>query len=301
MSRIDIAVTCYNYGRFLRQSVESILNQSHAQCRVLIIDDASGDETPAVSAALAREDKRVQLLRHPVNLGHIATYNEAIHLAEGDYLLLLSADDFLLPGALARAVAVLDRESEVGLLIGQSIRNESGKSDGQAAPTRNVGLLDPAGFIWDLVLENRVATATAIVRTTVQKQLGGYLAELPHSGDLEMWLRFALQSRIACLDAVQAVYRRHEANMSHAYSGLGDFEQRRAAIARHLGQIRALQGKGPSLERRIRLRLLRLSLFWAAYAVREGQLTRASSLLASAVPLLRAARPLKDRMQSHAH
>jgi glycosyltransferase involved in cell wall biosynthesis len=280
MSRIDVAVTCYNYARFLRQCVESVLSQSHRDFGVIIFDDASTDETPVVSAALAAKDKRVRVLRHPVNLGHIATYNEAIQLADGDYFLLLSADDFLLPGAIERAVGVLDRQNDIGLVIGRSLRHEPPKSAaGKPPDSPGATVLDPATFIWGLVLENWVATATAITRTSVQKNLGGYLAALPHSGDMEMWLRFALRSRVAYLDAPQAVYRQHETNMSRAYSGFDDFMQRNTAIQVHLGAIGALPGRGKSLECRIRLRLLRLSFLRAALALTRGQFGRACSLL----------------------
>jgi glycosyltransferase involved in cell wall biosynthesis len=282
MSRIDVAVTCYNYARFLRQCVESVLSQSHRDCRVIIFDDASTDETPVVSAALAAEDERVRVLRHPVNLGHVATYNEAIQLADGDYFLLLSADDFLLPGAIERAVAVLDRQSDIGLVIGRSLLREPLESAaGNVRPHfPDATVLNPAAFIWGLVRENWVATATAITRTAVQKKLGGYLAALPHSGDMEMWLRFALRSHVAYVDVPQAVYRQHETNMSRAYSGFDDFMQRNAAILAHLGAIGTLPRQGKLLECRIRLRLLRLSFLRAALALTRGQFGRACSLLA---------------------
>ena len=77
MSRVDVIVPCYNYGRFLRECVESVLGQP-VDVRVLIIDDASTDDTPEVAAALAAEDARVEFRRHAVNRGHIATYNEGL-------------------------------------------------------------------------------------------------------------------------------------------------------------------------------------------------------------------------------
>jgi hypothetical protein len=64
---------------------------------------------------------------------------------------------------------------------------------------------------------NWVDTPTAIVRTNIQKTIGGYKASLPHSGDMEMWLRFAANGSVARIDAVQAIYRRHSTAMSNAY------------------------------------------------------------------------------------
>src|SRR5437879_1067139 len=107
MSIVEVIVPCYNYGRFLRTCVESVLGQGEVEVRVLIVDDASQDDSETIGRALAAEDRRVQYRRHAVNQGHIATYNEGIDWLSGDYILLLSADDMLTPGAFARATKVL--------------------------------------------------------------------------------------------------------------------------------------------------------------------------------------------------
>ena len=68
-------------------------------------------------------------------------------------------------------------------------------------------------------------TPTAIGRTTVQKAAGYYRTELPHAGDLEMWLRFAARASVACINAHQAYYRTHGSNMSAGYGGAKDLRQ----------------------------------------------------------------------------
>jgi glycosyltransferase involved in cell wall biosynthesis len=108
MNSFDVIVPCYRYGHFLRECVESVLSQAVENVRILIIDDASPDNTAEVAADLVREDSRVPFVRHTINKGHIATYNEWIEWASADYMLLLSADDYLLPGALSRAANLLD-------------------------------------------------------------------------------------------------------------------------------------------------------------------------------------------------
>ena len=71
MRRIDVIVPCYNYGRFLDQCVSSVLRQASVDVRVLVIDDASPDNTAEVAEALARQDPRVTFIRHRKNIGHI--------------------------------------------------------------------------------------------------------------------------------------------------------------------------------------------------------------------------------------
>src|SRR5689334_16159119 len=108
MAKVDIVVPCYNYGLFLEGCVRSVLEQSFGDLRVLIIDDASSDDSASAAQRLVHADPRVSVISHPENWGHIATYNQGIEWASSDYFLLLSADDLLVSGALERAVQVMD-------------------------------------------------------------------------------------------------------------------------------------------------------------------------------------------------
>ena len=271
MSGIDVVVPSYNYGRFLRECVESVLAQSHKDLRVLIIDDASVDQTQAICAALTAEDPRVEVRRHAVNQGHIQTYNEGIDLAERDYMLLLSADDFLLPDALARAVAVLDVRPDVGLVFGDVVRFRAGdRLPDPFVGTPEVDLPEAAVFLERQARVNEVGTATAVVRTDVQKRLGGYRVDLPHAGDLEMWLRFGLRSRVSHIRAPQAAYRRHDANMSLGYDDVADITQGLASFALHRDDICDLPD-GAKLNARIHQIFAAKALRRARRALRKGR------------------------------
>jgi glycosyltransferase involved in cell wall biosynthesis len=229
LSRIDVIVPCYNYGHFLDRCVGSVLGQERADVRVLIIDDASPDNTAEVAAALARQDPRVTVIRHSTNKGHISTYNEGIEWASADYMLLLSADDYLLPGALSRAANLMDAHPDVGLTFGNVIELID---NGNEVPIKSV--IEPTNDPDKRILEgrelielfgaegNQVATCSAVVRTELQKRLGGYREELHHAGDVEMWLRFAAHAAVGFIFAYQGVYRRHSTNMSTAYYYISD-------------------------------------------------------------------------------
>ncbi|MDE2402261.1 MAG: glycosyltransferase family 2 protein [Burkholderiales bacterium] len=241
MSSIDIVVPCYRYGRYLRGCVLSALNQGVEHIRVLILDDASPDETPEVATALAREDSRVTYRRHAVNQGHISTFNEGIDWTSADYMLLLSADDYLLPGALQRAIDHMDAHPDVGMCFGQALAMHgdgtlhqieleavsSGEPSAVVSGAEFVRMCARAGT------NNIVPTPSAVIRTNLLKRLGGYRPDLPHAGDMEMWLRVAAHAPIGILYTNQAVYRRHGANMSSAYlqdHSLSDLQQRKVAI-----------------------------------------------------------------------
>jgi len=235
MSSIDVIVPCYRYGQYLREAVESVLSQPVPNLRVLIIDDASPDNTADVAGEFVLQDPRVSCIRHAENKGHIYTYNEGIAWAAADYLLLLSADDYLLPGALWHSVKLLDEHPQVGFTFGTALElsNGGGISFRPCPGTAEFQIMSGLEFIELSGARNLVPTATAVVRTKLQQYLGGYRPELPHSGDMEMWLRFAAHASVGMVLANQAVYRRHGANMSDGYTCNGwllDLEQRRSAL-----------------------------------------------------------------------
>jgi glycosyltransferase involved in cell wall biosynthesis len=241
MSSIDIVIPCYRYGQYLRECVQSVLSQGVANCRILVIDDESPDETPQVAQALVAEDSRVTYRRHTVNRGHIKTYNEGIDWCESDYMLLISADDYLLPGALDRAMRLLDEHPAMGLCFGEAVElaaNGASQDMTIGADFHGNASVVLAGeeFIRLCIAKgarNIVPTPTAIVRTARLKQSGTYRLELPHSADMELWLRLAACGPVGIVNSQQAVYRRHAGNMSLAYMSdnrVSDLRQRKLAF-----------------------------------------------------------------------
>jgi hypothetical protein len=240
VSTVDVIVPCYKYGHYLRQCVNSVLSQAGVSVRVLIIDDESPDDTPQVGRELAAADSRVAYRRHTSNKGHIATYNEGIDWCSGDYVLLLSADDYLLPGALNRAASLMDEHPDVGFVFGNSLVLEDAGvmraattevSPVSAVPHR---IFPGPCFIKLSGARNIVPTPTAVVRTALQKRVGGYRVELPHTADMHMWLMLAAHAPVGVINEAQAVYRRHSGNMSLGYRWLSDLKHREAAISAFL-------------------------------------------------------------------
>jgi GT2 family glycosyltransferase len=221
MSGVDVVVPCYGYARYLEGCVTSVLTQRDVDVRVLILDDCSPDHTPSVAAMLAAADERVTYVRNEKNLGLIATANRGVmDWASSEYVVLLSADDLLAPGALARATRLMDAHPEVAMAYGMALilfddGPELEADDGGDAPVRVV-----AGerFLRRVFEEgNAVPTPCAVMRTRVQHRIGPYDPEFRHTSDLDTWMRAALAGSIGVVGAVQGFYRWHAANMSAAY------------------------------------------------------------------------------------
>src|SRR4051794_18545698 len=137
MSSVSVVIPCYKYGRFLEEAVSSVLDdQPGVEVRVLIIDDASPDDSAETALKIAARDARVEVVVHKRNQGHIATYNEGLlGWADGDYCVLMSADDRLTPGALGRATALLDAHPGAAFAYGYPLWFWEGRPVPQARTT----------------------------------------------------------------------------------------------------------------------------------------------------------------------
>jgi len=219
MPSVDIVVPCYNYAHFLDGCVASILSQRGVEVRILIINDASPDQTEQVGQALAASDPRVTYHRNDQNLGLIGTANRGIlEWAEADYVLLLSADDLLTPGSLARACGIMQKHQDVHMVFGQALLIDDHFDPSQLpvdeTETEYQLLKGPAFIQRNFTHRNPVPSPTAVLRTEVQQRLGGYLPQFHHTSDMEMWMRFAAQGPIGVIRNLQAGYRIHDASMS---------------------------------------------------------------------------------------
>jgi len=277
MTGVDVVVPCYNYGHFLRECVQSVLSQEDVNVRVLIIDDCSPDNTREAAGQLVEEDRRVHYRRHEVNRGHIFTYNEGLlEWVAAEYCMVLSADDLLAPRALARATTVMAAHPSVGMTYGRHIecsdaidlstvaRDDEDETFVILAPQQLIEFACDHGA-------TDIASPTVIVRSDVQQRIGGYLQELPHSGDTEMWLRFARYSQVAALNAVQAYKREHAHNMATTFVALPGFLQQLAAIEVHLARHGAESLDVERLRRTVR-RTIGERIAWRGMrALEEGQ------------------------------
>lgn len=228
-----MVIPCYNYGRYLPAAVGSVLAQG-VPVEVVIVDDASTDDSRRVAQQLAARDERVRVLAHARNTGHIQTYNDGLATVTGDFVALLSADDLVAPGAFRRALSVFTAHPDVALLYGP-VEEFTTQAPAPGA-AQAWGYHVWAGDDW-LAQACRLGGAAltspeAIVRRHVLDAVGGYRADLPHTADMYYWLRSAALGRVARTSGpAQAYYRLHGGNMhTTRFAGLADLGERRRTL-----------------------------------------------------------------------
>jgi hypothetical protein len=288
--RVAVVVPCFNYASFLGDCLTSALQQADVDVDVIVVDDASTDGSGELADAFATVDPRVRVLHHQRNRGHIATYNDGLQEVKGEFVVLLSADDLLPPGALSRAVALMRAHPSVGLVYGHPV-NFSGEPPVAGEQVRSWSVW--SGHAWVRkccrTARNPIYSPEVVMRTSVMRAIGPFDASLPHSGDLEMWLRAAAISDIGRVNGPdQGLRRIHGTNMSETtFAGvLVDLEERgRAYDAFLAGAGSSLRG-ADRLKDRVRRNLARCVLEHACTEVAAGRaeasVVEASRALAAA-------------------
>ncbi len=177
---VSVLVAVHNGARHIDACLRSLLNQSLDHFEVIVIDDASTDETPRLVAAY--DDPRLTLLRLPRNQGPSAARNQGAAVARGRYLAILDADDVALPQRLARQVQYMDANPDL-VLSGSFFRLESDYGT-TAQVTRP---LDDKAIRRGLAQSCTIANTTAIIRRDAYLAHGGFPEHLRHGEDYRLF------------------------------------------------------------------------------------------------------------------
>ncbi len=112
---VTIGLPVYNSERYVAQSLESLLNQSYRDFRLIISDNASTDGTAEICQDYARRDARIDYHRNAENIGLSPNFNRVFALSQSKYFKWSTSDDYWAPTFLERAVAILERDARIVL------------------------------------------------------------------------------------------------------------------------------------------------------------------------------------------
>lgn len=115
MKTLTVIMTSYNYAHYLPTSLEAVLNQTFSPLEIIIIDDASSDNSVEIIKSYQKKSPLLHLHQNPQNLGVIATANRAIELAKGDYFVICAADDEILPTFFEKSMLLLEKYPQASI------------------------------------------------------------------------------------------------------------------------------------------------------------------------------------------
>lgn len=115
MTTLTVCVPNFNHGRYIEAALRSVLAQSLAPTQVVVIDDASKDDSVEIVTRMAAEFNTLELIRNETNRGVFESVRRGLERATGEFFYLLAADDQVLPGFFERAVTMLQRFPDAGM------------------------------------------------------------------------------------------------------------------------------------------------------------------------------------------
>ncbi|HEY6327702.1 MAG TPA: glycosyltransferase [Blastocatellia bacterium] len=208
--KVSVCIPTYNSAAYLSKAIDSVMLQEYGGFELIICDNASTDRTPEICAARCT-DPRVKYLRYDHLVGQAENWNRCVAVARGEYIILLHADDILLPAYIRRVVALLDSHPEVGMVHSGVRRiSEDGRGLSLQRTYAHDHLYSDGELFRRLALEGCIVNPAGVtVRRQVYQQAGQFSPQIVWGIDWHMWLRIALQYQVAYLGDVLALYREH--------------------------------------------------------------------------------------------
>lgn len=206
MPKVTVYITSYNYGRYVRQAIESVRAQTFKDWELIIINDASTDDT----AEILKDFEAIEgitVINHESNQGLLKCCNKALSLARGEYIVRLDADDFFDENALLVMTNVLDSHPDVGLVYPDYyIVDEAGEVislERRQKVDEEVRLLDMPAH-----------GACTLIRKSCLEALGGYDDSLDCQDGYDLWIRFVDRFQVKNANIPLFYYRRHDENLT---------------------------------------------------------------------------------------
>lgn len=280
---LSLLVLNHNYGRFLGACLDSVLAQTWRDYELIVLDDASTDDSAVVLAACAA-DPRVRVVRHERNQGFTASLVEGTEThSRGEFLMVLSADDLALDcEAFATQIGALRADPTLVACFSAYVK----LGPGQARSTRRplAGRTEGPALVRALLGERECSLlhSGAIVRAEAYRRAGGYRRDLRNYVDLALWVALGCLGPVACLERPLYGYRVHAGQLSA--SGARRRETLREGIRVLNEAVRAAGSTGIDLRPAavLRARIADLALADAFAGRRRRALQRCGDALAVA-------------------
>jgi glycosyltransferase involved in cell wall biosynthesis len=211
---VSVVMTSFNYERFIRDAIESVLDQTEPDLELIIIDDASSDSSREIIRGYQKKDDRIRTLFHPENRGIARSVNDGIGMAGGRFIASIASDDLWMADKLEKQVRVLSTDEDLvvwseGLVI-DAAGTPTGKTFTQIVPDAQKSRKSGDLFT-DLLAGNYIFGSTRIVK---RENLGGirFNERLRYLNDHQFAVDLAHKYHYYFIDEPLACYRVHGQN-----------------------------------------------------------------------------------------
>lgn len=219
---VTVVVSCYNHGKYIEQTLHSVLKQNYKSIQLIIIDDFSNDNSCEVIKNWIEKHETGIFIKNNQNLGITKSFNNAFKLIKGDYFIDLAGDDILLPNCIQKQINAYTTypNSTIGMVYGNTRVIDKDNNElytyyekfSQKKKTTK-----PAdGLIYKEILDqsNIICSVSALINKNIFQELGGYDENLIYE-DYDLWLRLARKYLILYVDDIIVEKRKLSCSLGH--------------------------------------------------------------------------------------
>jgi glycosyltransferase involved in cell wall biosynthesis len=207
---VSVIIPAYKAGQYIKETIQGVLDQTHTNFELIIIDDGSPDNQADVIAPIAASDPRIQYIKQK-NGGVSSARNHGYRLSKGSFLAFLDADDIWLPNNLELKLAKFSSDTALGLIHSDmAIMDGNSKLTGETKSGKEGHILD------DLLSWNGTCVPTPssiLVKREVVEKVGNFDLKLSNAADQEFFFRVAKAYKIGRVPAITWWYRVHDNQM----------------------------------------------------------------------------------------
>lgn len=201
---VSVIMPAYNSGKYIKDAISSVLEQTYADFELLIVNDASEDDTEAVVQSF--NDDRIRYFKNNQSMGAAICRNSAIRHAKGEFIAFLDSDDLWKPEKLEKQLAFMMQNNCAFSYTAYEEMNESGEKSGRiVSGPKKVTRTGMYTFCWPGCL-------TVMYNRNVVGDLEIYPIE--RNNDYAMWLKIIKKANLHLLEENLAVYRRRQGSVS---------------------------------------------------------------------------------------
>ena len=224
---VTVICLCYNHEKFVREAIESVINQSYPKIQIIMVDDFSTDSSRREIESLIKDHPQIEYLPLPENRGNCRAFNKGLSRAKGEFIVDFSTDDIFLKERIEKQVKMfsnLDNHYGVVFTDATYIDENSRRLYQHFSNLLRKGLVKniPQGDVYKELLSTYfVASPTMLVRREVFEELNGYDETLAYE-DFDFWIRSSRRFKYAYLDEVLTLIRKTTKSLSTSLYKAGD-------------------------------------------------------------------------------
>jgi hypothetical protein len=263
--RVSVLMTIYNAAPYLEKSIDSLIAQSFSSWELIAVENGSRDESAAI--LLRYRDPRIRVFQLESNIGRTPALRYAFSMATGEYIAVLDADDVAQQQRLLKQVSYLDSHPDI-VLLGTWAEYIDGNDRvvGEWVPPT-----DPEALLTIMASRNPIVHSSAMYRSTVAAEVGGYPADRIYSQDYGLWLKLTNRGVVAVLPERLSRFRILPSSMTRSRTYQVDVARDLLLVMIDAGKRLSL-GKEGRRENREEVAIARVR--YAAALMRSGRLFR---------------------------